>query len=427
MMKKKISPQMLNLFNHFLIFNIFAGGFILSVRPFDFYTGYIFIAAFLILYIIVYRKIYINRWFLEILMCLVLGSLLNVYLKNDTIFLMTKQVIGILVTGIAYYLLIVANEFKAEELFKIYLKIALIIAVIGIFQEISYLLRFEYGYDFSWIVNRWKCTRSGCGLLRVNSICMEPSHFAMTMIPAVFVSLASVLNKGKLYLNKISSLLIIISVILSFSSVAYIAILISLILIFTGMRKSRFILLIVVIVPVIAYSLYRYLPEIHERTNHTIDIITGAKPISKAHLSVYALVSNGYVAYKSFADNPLIGHGLGSHPLSYDKIIQPGSSGTIWYSDYPKYPPVNREDAGSLFLRLASETGLLGLFVVFYFLFKFRIRNTENINLHIISKAIFVLFLLQLFRQGHYFYNGLFFFVWIYYFAYKISNKEQLA
>lgn len=398
----------------------------MSVSPFDFYTGYVFILLFLMVYLLCYRDIRVNRDFLRILMLLTVTSLANVYLGKDTFFLMAKQVLGILVTGSAYYLLIKANEFKVERLFKIYLQIALIIAIIGIFQELSFLVKFEAGYDFSWLVNRWKCTPSRFGILRVNSICMEPAHFAITMIPALYVSLMAILRKGSFYLNKTSGVLIIVSVILSFSSIAYIGILISLLLIFQGVKKFKYLLLVLFIMPVLIYSVYRYSPEVHERASHAIGVITGQTKVSKSHLSVYALASNAFVAYKSFIDSPLFGRGLGSHQVSYNEFIKPGVAGTIWYSDYPKYPPVNREDAGSLFLRLVSETGLLGLIIVFYFIFKFRLKGSDNKKLQIISNAIFVLFLLQLFRQGHYFYNGLFFFVWVYYFSYKICKNKLL-
>jgi len=418
---------MVTIFNYFLVFNIFAGGFLLFVTPFDFYTGYIFIITFLIAYIIRYRNLQINSWFLMILILLTIVSLGNAYVGKDTFFLMSKQLLGILITGSAYYLLVKANEFNVEKLFKIYLQIALIIAAIGIIQELSFLVKIKSGYDYSWIVNRWKYTQARFGILRINSICMEPAHFAITMIPAVFVSLSTIFKRGSFYLSKWKCVLIIISVILSLSSIAYIAILISLLLIFLGVKKSKYLLLVIVIIPALIYSAYRYIPEIRERANHTIGVFTGQKKVSQSHLSVYALASNAFVAYKSFIDSPLFGRGLGSHPVSYNEFIKPGVPGTIWYSDYPKYPAVNREDAGSLFLRLVSETGLFGLIVVFYFIFKFHLKGNDDEKLQIISNAIFVLFLLQLFRQGHYFYNGLFFFVWVYYFAYRICKNRLLA
>ena len=80
---------------------------------------------------------------------------------------------------------------------------------------------------------------------------------------------------------------------------------------------------------------------------------------------------------------------------------------------------LNVDDANSLFLRLLSETGLFGIIVFFYFLFKSHLlkKRDKSKYLWIISNAILALFLIKLIRSGHYFVNGFFFFFWLYYFS----------
>jgi hypothetical protein len=338
---------------------------------------------------------------------------------------MIKQVLGILIIGLAYYLLIKINKYRIDKLFKIYLRIALIIAVIGIFQEFSFLKGFKSGYDYSYIIPKWGFWATKFGMLQVNSILVEPSSFAITIAPAMFVSLMAILRNNSFYLSKKAGILIIISFILTFSAVAYIAILISLLLIYSNLRKFRHLLLAVIIIPIFIYTTYRYIPEIRMRFNDTLGVVTGSKKAVDANLSTSSLASNAFVAYKSFIDSPLFGRGLGSHPVSYNKLLFSGVSGSGRFRR-KELPELNREDASSLFLRLASETGLFGIMVVFYFIFKFRLKISDNKNLQIISNAIFILFIILLLRQGHYFYNGLFFFVWMYYFAYKIYKQCKI-
>jgi len=247
------------------------------------------------------------------------------------------------------------------------------------------------------------------------------------MAPAFFVSLLSISRKNSPYLNikvgRVGSLIVIISYILTFSAVAYVAILISLLLISSNVRKFRYLSLAsIIIIPIFIYTAYSYIPEIRMRVDDTIGVATGSIKAADTNLSTYSLASNAFVAYKSFTESPLIGHGLGSHPISYDKFIRSGASGGFWQEDYPV---VNKKDAGSLFLRLASETGFFGVIVVLYFVFKFRLKTSDNKNLQIISNAIFIVFMIQLLKQGHYFYNGLFFFIWLYYFAYKIDKGSR--
>lgn len=417
---------MVTLFNYLLVFNVFAGGFVLFFTPFEFYLGYIFIIFFLIGYFYHYRNFRINSSFPIILIILSLVSLVNVYFGNDTIFLVMKQVFGILITGSAYYLLIKINRYKINNLFKIYLRIALIVASIGIFQEISFLAGFKQGYNYSWLIQKWKYFTATGGMLRINSIFMEPSHFAISMAPAFFVSLLNILKKDSPYSNfRYGSIIICMSYILTFSAIAYIAILISLLLLVSFLRNFKYSVGLLLIIPVLVYTAYRYSPEIRMRVNATIGVAKGAIKAndSNLHLSVYSLITNALVAYSSFSTNPLFGCGLGSHPISYAKFIRSNLAVGFWQKDLPE---ANKMDAGSLLFRLISETGLLGTLIVFYFVLRFRLYRKNNESLYIINTAIFVLFILQFLRQGHYFYNGLFFFVWMYYFAYKIYNNPEL-
>lgn len=87
---------------------------------------------------------------------------------------------------------------------------------------------------------------------------------------------------------------------------------------------------------------------------------------------------------------------------------------------------LNVEDANSLFLRLRSETGLLGLLLIFIFIFKFHIirKNDKSGYLWIINNGILSMFAIRLLRFGHYFATGFFFFFWLYYFS-KIDSKIE--
>ena len=416
---------MTTLFNYLLIFNVFAGGFVLFFSPFEFYLGYIFIIAFLIIYVLRYRKFDINFTFLLILIWLTNFSLVNVYFGNDALPLMLKQVVGILITGSAYYLLVKVNKYEIDKLFKIYLKIALFVAIIGIIQECSFLIGFKYGYDYSWLITKWKIIPVAERMLRVNSIFMESSHFAISMAPAFFISLLNITRKDSPYFNlkwsRWGNRIIILSYILTFSMVAYIVIFISLILLFAHhLKKPKNLILALVILLILSFSAYFLSSEIRIRVDDAVEVAKG-KPSS--HLTVYAYVSNAYVASKSFKSNPIFGSGLGSHPIAYDKFMA-SDAGKCFLKEL--YTGINKADANSLLLRLISETGLFGVIVVFYFIFRFFIKSDSNKNLQIINNAIFVLFIAQLIRQGHYFYNGLFFFVWLYYFSYKINNKPDL-
>lgn len=404
---------MIQLFNYILIANFFTGGFVFYNGTFDFYISYIFMAAFLSMFIIFYRKIIISRKFVYIFMFIFLVSCINCLQGNDSIFLLLKTSIALIFNVITYYLLIHLNDYKVDKLFRIYLKMAFIVALIGIFQEISFFAGFKPGYDFRYFIPRIGAPYSYFGILRIISIMPEPTHFGTVMMPAVFISILSLMGGKNSYIGKKASLLIIISALLTFSLVTYVGIVVAFILIMINYKKIRLMAMCAIIIAAVAFTTYRYLPMIKTRVDDTVAIVSGKKTLGEVNLSTFASYSNGFIAFKSFMKNPLFGSGLGSHPLSYDKYIaQAIDPANVWSF-------MNRTDASGLFFRLISETGMVGIFLFFYFIVKFYVSKTKDEYFWIISNSILCLFILNLLRQGNYFYSGSIFFILTYYFVRK--------
>jgi len=90
---------------------------------------------------------------------------------------------------------------------------------------------------------------------------------------------------------------------------------------------------------------------------------------------------------------------------------------------------LNTQDANSMFLRLISETGLFGTSIFIFFLFYCFVKKRNEIDdeVWLISGSLFVLIILNLFRQGHFFYSGFPFYFWLYYFNWKNNNQGKLA
>jgi len=81
---------------------------------------------------------------------------------------------------------------------------------------------------------------------------------------------------------------------------------------------------------------------------------SGVDTSDNGQLSALAVASNITVALKSLKASPLLGGGLGSHPLSYAVY-------TPWYvGDMSSLDGLNADDAASLLFRLISEAGIVG-------------------------------------------------------------------
>jgi hypothetical protein len=422
LLRSKNIQKIISFFSYALVANIFFGSLILSKGLFDLYLNILFILPFLAFCFLYFRRLSINKTLLSVALLVCIPSVLNIFLGNNSTILFFKIFGGFVFYGTAYYFLFRLNRNKVERLFIIYLRIAYVVALIGIFQEISYLVGFKLGHDYSLFLPNIRCQGTTLGLLQVTSILQEPSHLGSVMAPAVFVALFNIIGRKNYLMDKKASWLILICTLLSFSLVAYLGIIIIFILLMLNYKKVKTIVLASIAVAFLAVCAYVALSNIRLRVNDTAAILCGKKTIDQVNLSTLAFYGNGFVAYKSVMNNPVFGAGLGSHPVSYDRYIPE----LIEPSKIAYGYGLNKEDACGLFFRIASETGLLGLFVFSFFMFKFYVSKKKNEYFWIVSNALLVLFLLVLIRQGNYFYNGFIFFVWAYYFTHRNMLRQQI-
>jgi hypothetical protein len=418
----KMRSRALNFINHIAVFAIFSGA--LSFGNFYFMelrASYLIMFITFILIVPFLGEIYFNRTFLLIFCALSLFSIFNIFIGRDSVALFSKQVVGILLNAFFFYLLIRVNDCDTKRLFRVYLNIAFVVALIGVIQEVSYFLRFEPGYDFHGWLPKWGIVDSIRGnFLRVNSILPEPSFFCIVMMPAFFASMASLSHNGVKLVSGWKSVIVVISVFLAFSSTGYAGFLCAAILLLVNHYRKRYVAAYALLICLLFYMVYNNIYEVRVRIDDSVNVLRGRITLADANPSTNSLFANALVAYNSFKANPAFGSGLGSHKVSYEKYIGDIRGDNSEYVDM-----INREDAASLFLRLASETGLLGILLFFIFIFKFYISRKRDPTgyLWIISNAVLAMFLLKLLRMGHYFVDGLFFFLWVYYFA-KMELKK---
>lgn len=412
---------MINFFNYLLVSNIFTGAFFVPTKYFQFYLGYVFMLVFLIYVTLGLKKLRLHKGFLLILTGFFAVSAIHVCLGNNSPAQLIKQMLGFILNGVVYFNLIKINEEKIERLFDAYLRLAVIVALIGLFQEFSYLVHFKEGYDFSlWNVNI-RLERAPGHILRVTSLLQEPAHLGASLMPASFVAIHNFLKSDKKFLNPAEGTVIVVCALLTLSLVVYVGLVIACVLIILNNFQKRMVAICVVLLCLFAFASYRYLPGVKMRINDTLDVITAKKPLDlhKVNVSSYTFYTNGYVALKSFLKNPALGSGIGSHSVSHDRYIPKPKI----YLDYDLY--LCKDDAGSLFFRLISETGLAGLLLFIYFLIRHYVSRKLDGRAWLISNGILTLVFMNLIRNGNYFYCGFVFFMWLYYFSYKSSRPSN--
>lgn len=314
--------------------------------------------------------------------------------------------------------------------FQLYLRGAVIVSSIGLLLFLDSILPFGFHSAINVIfnINRVPATFG----IRIASTLGEPTYFANSIAPAGFFALLRLffkeqqwvptLQQNGLWLSRRASWLILVTLVLAYSTIAFAGLVIAITLHLFIKRRIRALL----ITPVILFGLYSLatkIPEINERIQGLQN--TDAIEEGDIHGSSAILYNHAVITWENFRRNPVFGTGLGSHVAATEKYSILRGTGLF------AYEMQNAQDASSMFLRIASELGLFGIVLVLFFLIShyFTVHTTdlEGMVLKMISAAFLVTLLLQLFRQGNFILNGFPFYVYGYFFAWKQFKERSLV
>ena len=403
----------------FIYISIFINSYVFFKEPFEFYIGYLIYLFLLPGFIFRYS---INRALFFIFLVLFINGIINILIGNDTSAQFFKVFLGLFLSYTFYYYVFNEINFEIEHVFQWYLKGCFFVAILGLFQFVSFQIGFKAGYTFFGILNKWGVSGGGLFGIRINSVFSEPTHLACVLAPAFFVSLYNLFNRENYYLSKWQGLSIIVVYILSFSGLGQAGIFLTFLFLAISFGLVRY---IIILIPVTIFTfniLYNNVKDFRLRLDGLVSLFSGEKFVrGETHGSSFILYNNYTVALKNFQTNPLFGTGIGSHPVAFEKYSLAKDFTTFGFN-------FNGQDANSMFLRLMSETGLFGLSIFFIILVKCYVkRDKDHLTYHwLISNGVLVMILLNLFRQGHYFLNGFPFFVLLYYYN-AVDYKESSA
>jgi hypothetical protein len=392
--------------------------------PFDFYYYYFIYMLYIMRYVMRKKTMtLLPRWLFIPLVTLTLTSYIASVTLDIPGFPMIKQVLGIFFSSIAYYCFVAYNNFDVKKLFKIYLSVSVLVAVLGVLDEFAHMSGLH--------ITPIKMTDNG--FYRVFSVMGEPYFLAVALIPSLYYHLAKFFGQ-RLYRN--TKLLLKLGIIglcylLTFSAAGMLGLGIMVVFIlynrgFFSFSRGKVLVLpvILLILTTVVLNNQDKVRNIQVRFQDTYEAFSSRNFdfdfVRNLNSSTFALYSNYIIAEQSFKANPVFGSGLGSHQYSYDKYFTESFDEMLLIT----FGEFNKQDANSLFLRLMSETGLLGLTLIFIFVFRFFIRKRGLLvegfsELTIINQGILIMIIVRLLRTGNYIGNGFFFFFFLYYAVWK--------
>lgn len=411
---------------------IFLDIFMLFYRmlPFDFYFNYIIYIVFILNFIIKKKTVkLLPKWFMKTWLFMIIISYITGALYGTGGFTMHKQVIGVTFSSVAFYAYFAYNNFNVKLIFSHYLNLSYIVAIMGLFDEMFHLV----GIHLTLVKG------TSIGLYRVYSIMAEPYYLAVILTPALFYYINLFIGDKIIRNRAIFRRLVVITIcyVLTFSTIGFMAIAIICVFIlynkgFFSLKKGKVVFLpIIVFVLAIGFLAAKDSVNVFkEKIEDTYIAFTERnfdyEFVSNLNSSTFALYTNYAIAEYSFIRNPISGSGLGSHQINYD----------LMFSQYfdeiflETFGSLNRTDANSLFLRLMSEMGIVGLLLLFVFLFKFLLKrrwlaNPGLAHIVLINQGVFIMIVLRVIRTGNYIGNGFFFFFFLYWASWKICKNYE--
>ncbi len=300
-----------------------------------------------------------------------------------------KSIIFFGIQIVTFYLYI--KRTSREKLYKLLYIVAIVFAITAIFQEIAFFLHFKCFYDFTAYGFPKPVIRGG--ILAVSSLCSEPSHCAPVAAFGMWIGLRGAECK-ETFVKPVFTALIAVFAVITMSAVVYMS---SLVVVgvylfvnrLSDLRKRTKLILYCAIAGVVILAvkpglMVTVFSRLNQFKNMSID--TGND------LSAVALVSNFRIAVEKLKDGYFFGTGFDSHRIHYWQYIN---------SIYDHlYQYLNIGDAGSLYIRIFSEFGIVGLFVFVFACVKKVIFGMKS--RHYDVGAITILFMTLVLRNGQY-------------------------
>lgn len=247
---------------------------------------------------------------------------------------------------------------KKEKLLWILYNVGFVLAIIGIIQEIGYLLNIKQLCDMTLYGFPRECVYPfiGSRLARVSSLYSEPASLIGIMAAAFMIILC---ETGKTYVKWYKNATLFVFVVLTQSTLLYFAyaLIFAIYVLFVKQEryiKGRWILLMCMSIAGITILK----SDLILRVMQKLLTLNNPSAMNTTDLSAFALVSNLKIAIEKLKDGYLLGTGFNTHRLYYEHYI------AILYKEV--LMKLSYADAGSMYTRSLSEFGLPGFFYLFF-------------------------------------------------------------
>lgn len=378
---------------HFLALGgIFTSGIVFEFLPVSI-SQFCILLLFVVL--VALRRIYLHRGLFLALIYALFVTVINID-KVEGINIVTY--IRTCIYIIAYYSYVsYLGRDKLPDVYKKYITGCYIFSIIAIVQEIGFLLHIPILYDVSYIDGVPRNIVTTMGLLQVYSLTLEPVFFVGLILPCMSQIIQNLFIKDEFLvsISRKQKIVISIAFLLTFSFTAYVCLL----LIFSyyylkqlnfNFRSVFYSILIVAFV----VSIFFVIPGNMKNKFESLFAEREALTTSVENLSAFAIISNFLIA-KDAANDHYLGTGFFTNKNNFDAYI----------NDHFKITNdtiiLNRLDGGSMYIKILSEYGYIGLFLFFLLFYLNRSKRMDSAY-SLLNNCLFITILVLFLRTADY-------------------------
>ena len=327
-------------------------------------------------------------------------------------------VLSVFILGYEQFFLFVRGDFRL--LFSKYIRICLIISIFGLIQELYYLI--AQINIMSFVSSNYGTQLINNNLIRISATTWEGGYLGTILTPCLFYLF---------YYNDPYKLLgwkkyvILFVALLTLSPFVFILLSIVFMVKLIHISKLNRTVLIAMLLCIFLYAGFSLQTAEYERDTGGVNgvfmrikdsfqmmqLITAddISRISELNTSTATLASNMYIGFN--APSRLMGTGIGTNSQNHQKIM--GKT----FDDSFDFVSLNTDDGYSLFNRILSELGVIGLLFYLFFVYKFFNKNND------INKCLFIIIACWFIRGGNYVIYGTIFFHFFYYYTSKFQLR----
>ncbi|MHA3787233.1 hypothetical protein ACX0HA_03415 [Flavobacterium hauense] len=298
----------------------------------------------------------------------------------------------------AYYMYLSIIGLKSiDYVIKKYFYLCTIFSIIGFIQIVGYASNLSFLYNFSYLDGHERNFDAVYGIFKINSLTLEPAHFALLLLPCIFFIVKGIFVPGTYAtynITKTRVVIIVLAYCLTFSFVAYT----SIILIFAYQYFAAFKIsfkniILLGLVVLFAFLFLFYLDTNISKKRESL-FADASELQSIENLSAFALISNAQVAWSAANDNP-IGTGFFTHKNNYDRYIDE------FYVISEDSIVLNKLDGSSMYVKVLSEYSFVGLFLMFCLYWYITYRGTVD-HIKSINRMSIIVLLVGFIRLANY-------------------------